>query len=161
MEPMEQKLKMIIRAATPEDALMLLKWRNDPYVRAMSRHGDIIDTASHCQWYAQALQSPDKILFIGEVEGKSIGMVRFDRHRSSLWEVSILLAPEARGQRNSRELLKMAINNFEKKYRKVFLLAMIKQCNAPSIRIFKSLNFKIESENLKYLVLILNNQIIT
>jgi len=134
--------QLIVRPAMPEDGRELLKWRNDPYVRAMSRHSDVIDAAHHAQWYERALASPDKILLVGLVAGQRIGMVRFDRCRLSMWEISIMVAPESRGLGISRPLLQNAMACFHQLHGGSSLLAVIKKCNMPSLRIFESLGFK-------------------
>lgn len=148
--------QLIIRTATPEDVMDLFRWRNDPHVRAMSRQSDLIDVASHCQWYKRVLTSSDKLLLIGILAEQSIGMVRFDRDQQSMWEISIMLAPESRGQGISRVFLEKAICFFYTIHHGASLLAVIKKCNIASLRLFKSLNFKKTIEHFEFIDLILD-----
>lgn len=142
--------QLIIRPAKPEDVMDLLRWRNEAHVRAMSRHNDIIDDGCHRRWYERALTSSDKLLLIGVLSGQSIGMVRFDRHQFSMWEISIMLAPESRGQRISRTFLEKSICLFCTMHPESSVLAVIKKCNTPSLHLFKSLNFARTSEDSEF-----------
>jgi len=87
-----------VRPATDADAELLLSWRNDPRTRAWSRTTDVVTTADHRDWLARVLADPDRRLFVAEHGGRPVGTVRFDRESGRTWEVSITVAPEARGR---------------------------------------------------------------
>jgi L-amino acid N-acyltransferase YncA len=137
----------VVRPAVPTDALDLLNWRNDSYVRNMSRKTDVISVEEHLKWFENVLNSQNKLILMGSINELKIGMVRFDKHAKKLWEVSIVLAPSARGKKISKYFLKKAISYFCLKHSNSFIFAEIKQCNEPSIKLFQSLNFSLKSHN--------------
>jgi spore coat polysaccharide biosynthesis predicted glycosyltransferase SpsG/RimJ/RimL family protein N-acetyltransferase len=91
-----------VRSATEADAELLLAWRNDPQTRASSRTTDVIALPDHLAWLRGVLADPDRLLFVAEHGGRAVGTVRFDRtgadRKGAGWEVSITVAPEARGR---------------------------------------------------------------
>ena len=131
-----------VRPASHDDAQDLLRWRNDPHTRAMSRHEDFINESDHCSWFAKVLQDPGKVLLIGLIGERSIGSARFDLMEPGVWEVNVALAPEARGQRLSCPFLAMALQYLYAKREVTTVLAEIKSCNEPSVRLFTGLGFK-------------------
>lgn len=96
-----------VRRAETADASRVLVWRNDPAVRAASRSSDLIDAAAHEAWFAAVLRDPQRHLLIGEVDGRAVGVMRFDLAEAAA-EVSIYLAPDAGGRGLGAELLSAA-----------------------------------------------------
>jgi spore coat polysaccharide biosynthesis predicted glycosyltransferase SpsG/RimJ/RimL family protein N-acetyltransferase len=86
------------RDAGPPDADLLLAWRNDPATRASSRSQDPVARADHVRWLDGVLADPTRLLLVVEHTGRPAGTVRFDRVDDALWEVSITVAPHARGR---------------------------------------------------------------
>lgn len=133
--------RVTIRPALSEDALTLLGWRNDPSVRAASRNTEIIEESAHLRWYESALASPTRLLLVGLLDGNPYGMVRFDRHEPPLWEVSILVAVQARGRGYGQPLLREALAYFHGQHPRTPVLAVVKKDNITSRRLFLSLQF--------------------
>jgi RimJ/RimL family protein N-acetyltransferase len=100
-----------IRLATSTDSLEVLRWRNELGSRMNSRENDLIPLETHEKWFEQVLNNPERVLLIGESDdAQSLGQVRFDRVgiEAFSYEVSITLAPEARGQGLALPLLSAA-----------------------------------------------------
>jgi RimJ/RimL family protein N-acetyltransferase len=133
--------QLVVRRALPEDVMDILHWRNDPHVCAMSRQNEPIHEAEHRTWYSRAVDDPDRLLIIGSLAGQKVGIVRFDRLQESLWEVSITLAPEARGQGLGRRLLELALECLHVAHASAEVLAVARLSNEPSVRLFLSLGF--------------------
>src|SRR5699024_1276653 len=93
------------RPATLADSSLLLRWRNDPETRAVSRSTDRVSWEGHTGWYARAVEAPERELYVIERGGAPVGTVRFDALEGPEGEVSITLAPEARGLGRSRPVL--------------------------------------------------------
>lgn len=138
---------LIVRTAQPEDVMDVLRWRNDPLVCAMSRDTQPISEQIHKAWYSRAIDDPSRLLLIGVHDGQKIGMVRFDHRQASSWEVSIMVAPKARGQGMGRHLLQMALEQLRAVYAPTCLLATIRLNNQPSLRLFHALGFNQESDD--------------
>jgi RimJ/RimL family protein N-acetyltransferase len=123
---------MKLRPATAKDAQALFDWRNDPVTRAMSVSGDPVDWEEHLLWLESALASPVRSILIAE-DGVPHGTVRLDRDIRT--EVSITLAPSARGLGLAAPILRLATDG-----RGPFV-ARIRPDNAASRRAFEAAGF--------------------
>jgi ribosomal protein S18 acetylase RimI-like enzyme len=102
------------------------------------------------------LNDPTRLLLIGVLEGKKIGIVRFDHCRESLWEVSINIADEARGHGVGRHLLRMALRRLYSVYSPASVLAVARLNNEPSLKLFHALGFNRESDDGVFASLVLS-----
>ncbi|WP_052207592.1 bifunctional UDP-2,4-diacetamido-2,4,6-trideoxy-beta-L-altropyranose hydrolase/GNAT family N-acetyltransferase [Sinomonas humi] len=125
-----------VRPATLSDAAQLFHWRNDPSVRAASRSTGELQWDGHVAWLERALQRPDVVLLLAEAEGLAAGTVRFDAHGDRDWEVSITLAPPARGRGIARTILNKAEERFRRDHPEATLHAVMRTSNEPSYRLF-------------------------
>lgn len=82
-----------IREATLEDAAPLHQWRNHDAIRRVSRNAEPIAWEDHLAWFKSVMDDPRRFVLIGEQDGKSVGVVRFDVADSEA-EVSIYLVPD-------------------------------------------------------------------
>ena len=85
-----------IRHASFEDSLNLFTWRNQAYVREVSRNKTEIQWDQHQKWLNSVMISEDKHLLIGEISGNPVGVVRFDIV-DEVAEVSIYLVSKEIG----------------------------------------------------------------
>jgi len=97
---------LVARPATLDDARLLLDWRNDPVTRAGSRSRDEVAWEDHVAWLTRTLGSSERRLLVVESEGAPVGVVRWDDLGDRDWEVSITVAPAARGQGRALPLLR-------------------------------------------------------
>lgn len=96
---------MRLRPATMDDAERLFRWRNDPVTRAASVNRDPVAWADHLAWLEASLADPLRDILIAE-DGVPVGTLRLDRDIRT--EVSITLAPAARGHGQAAPLLRLA-----------------------------------------------------
>lgn len=108
----------------------------------MSRNSAPLDESAHVAWFARALQDPQRSLLIAETAYGTFAMVRFDVLVPPEWEISIVLAPEARGQGLGRSALAAAVDYFFKLHADGRVLASVKNDNTISQRLFLSQGFK-------------------
>jgi UDP-2,4-diacetamido-2,4,6-trideoxy-beta-L-altropyranose hydrolase len=94
-----------LRRAQLEDCRAVYAWRNDEQTRRFSHDSSYIPYADHERWYIRALANPNRILLIGEAEGRSVGVLCCDLEQSKA-TVSIYLAPEWRGHGLGARLLR-------------------------------------------------------
>ena len=96
-----RKRSLCLYPAVTADALEILAWRNDEVTRKMSGTVELINEASHLEWFEKAIVNPKMMLLIAvdeHTKGK-IGMVRFDLNDDfSRAEISININPEFRGK---------------------------------------------------------------
>ena len=142
----EQPAKIRLRRADPRsdsaDSRAVWEWRNDPATRAMSRNSEVISWEAHSAWYERVAVAPDRVLLIAEFECEAIGMVRFDMHVADAAEISINLAPAARGRRLARPLIEAAKDYGFAVLDLQRIDAAIKPENAVSMRVFEAAGFK-------------------
>lgn len=81
-----------VRPAQAADAAQLYQWRNHPSIRRVSRTTDLIDWPAHQNWLASVLDNSERVLLIGEVATRPIGVVRFDV-AGNCAEISIYMVP--------------------------------------------------------------------
>ncbi|MCH6469664.1 bifunctional UDP-2,4-diacetamido-2,4,6-trideoxy-beta-L-altropyranose hydrolase/GNAT family N-acetyltransferase [Sinomonas terrae] len=125
-----------VRPATLSDAAQLFYWRNHPSVRAVSRSTGELQWDGHVAWLERALQRSDVVLLLAEADGLAAGTVRFDAHGDRDWEVSITLAPAARGRGIARTVLRAAEDRFRREHPEATLHAVMRTSNEPSYRLF-------------------------
>jgi L-amino acid N-acyltransferase YncA len=130
-----------LRRAAPEDSRTVWLWRNDYRTRSSSQTKEPIPWLDHARWWREAFQSADRHLMIAELAGQPVAFVRFDRVGESDFEVSINLAPSARGSGLGAQTLADACGAFRKEHGPVKLLATIHRDNAASRNIFGKLGF--------------------
>ena len=69
-----------LRPADAGDEALLLRWANDPQVRASSFSPDLIARSDHHYWFRQGLADPNRLFLIATAaDGCPIGQIRFDR----------------------------------------------------------------------------------
>jgi len=139
---------MRVRPATSEDSIEILRWRNDLNSRLSSRNSEIIPFEAHQVWFEQVMSDPERVLLIGEnTDGQPMGQVRFDRMRTEpdTYEVSITIAPEARGRGFSLQLLTAAEDQLLQTTGFLILRAYVDVGNKVSERLFETGGYSIIS----------------
>lgn len=139
---------MIIRPATYQDSDDLFAWRNDALTRAMSITSDVVERKDHNQWFEATLSNLNRILYIGEMNDKKIGMCRFDIDENTAC-LSINLNPLARGKEMATPFLQKSVDMFWDEYQ-CDLTATIKQDNIASIKCFEKVGFQHKKSDSSY-----------
>lgn len=99
----ESSLRM--RSATPDDLMMIWKWRNEPQTRAVSFNPAWIPLDEHKQWFSRNLADPlSRILIATDLDGSPVGEVRFSLQGDEA-EISVILDPHYRGKGMGRYLI--------------------------------------------------------
>ena len=132
----------IARPARGEDAALLLEWRNDPATRAASRSTGAVQLEDHLDWLYRVLADAARTLFVVEHVGEPVGTVRFDRSSAGMWEVSVTLAPQARGRGLAEHVLACAEEAWRRgSPRSAALLAFVRPENTASERLFAAAGY--------------------
>ena len=137
---------VMFRRADGGDRDLLLEWANEAATRAASFRQAPIDPETHARWFAARLSSPDAGIWIGEMDGRPIGQVRVERIDGPRGEISISLAPEARGQRLARPLLLAGIAEADRVLKINTFVAAVRHGNAASLALFRGSGFSEETE---------------
>jgi spore coat polysaccharide biosynthesis predicted glycosyltransferase SpsG/RimJ/RimL family protein N-acetyltransferase len=125
-----------VRRATAADSDLLLAWRNDPLTRRWSVTTDPVPVDDHRRWLAKALT--DRVLLVAEEHGTPIGTVRFDPRGPGEAEVSITLAPAARGRALAGPVLGAAHDELPG----VRVVARVHRDNHASRRLFAAAGYR-------------------
>lgn len=80
------------RRASAADSEAILRWRNDPEVRAKSLDNRTIDARTHATWMQRVLADPKRVLLIAEDARGPVGVVRFDLDGAEA-EISVYRTP--------------------------------------------------------------------
>ena len=134
-------------------------WRNDPITRYYSRNNKMISWEDHDSWFRQLITHSECYLYIGMTVSpcikNSIGMIRFDICSSSPkeCEVSINIAPNARGKGYGRLLLEKGTTEFTQEIkRSIRVIAEVRSDNVASTRLFRSAGYSRIKTNEKNLI---------
>ena len=128
--------RVTLRRATRDDAALLRAWRNDDATRAMSLSTELVSEATHTTWLDATLSSEMRRLFVATAEGALVGQVRLDDIGAGALELSLTVAPEARGRGLGADLL-LAAEDEARDLGADILIARIKEANDRSVSVFK------------------------
>lgn len=127
-----------IRPANLDDAGLLLEWRNDKHSRQASRNQNVISLDAHIDWLQRVLGSDEAMVVIAEQRGVPVGSVRAEQ-RNGLWEMSWVLAPEARGKGLAKEMVITFRESLDGD-----VAAWVKEENVASIKIAAALGLTLQ-----------------
>jgi len=134
-------LQVRVRSARDADCEAMHEWRNEAAVRLASRDPAPIDYETHRRWFTSTLADSGRLLLVGEVAGKPVGVVRYDIDGRSA-RLSIYLAPGSEGQGFGAELLQAAESRLGEARPEVeHVVAEVLGINEPSRRLFESSGF--------------------
>src|SRR5207245_4537328 len=94
---------------------------------------DVISDDDHHQWFARKLADPTCALLVVEEAGRPVGQVRLDRIHGELAEISIGLAPDARGRGLGRDALRLAVSEAPQLLGVKSIKAFVKPVNDASL----------------------------
>lgn len=136
---------IVMRRVNPNDLLNLFDWRNHPNIRSVSKNGDSISWENHQKWFANVINSNDKVLLIGENNGDPIGVVRFDK-QTEVADVSIYLVPDVNHSGQGRNLLSSAEQWIKENHSDIkYIRAIVLGNNNKSQQMFINSNYTIET----------------
>lgn len=129
---------MNLRLAKKEDSKTLFDWRNEESVCLQSINTEPIPWETHTTWFERSLMNPNRQIYLAEVDGEAVGMIRWDKDEEKDYhELSWLLGLEFRGKGYSKQMLGLIIDqNLGRLY------AQIKKDNVPSLAMVRSFGFK-------------------
>ena len=90
---------MKIKKATYEHSKYIWQCRNDKFTRKMSKNSNHITWENHEKWFSKVIMDPDIFFYIGEIENKLMGSVRFVKHEKNLddYFLNINISSDSRG----------------------------------------------------------------
>lgn len=132
-----------LRRATAADALTTYAWRNSPEVRRYSGNGKEIQQADHERWFSALLLDPNKALLIGEIDGRAVGVLRFDDVMAKEAIVSVYLVPSELGKGYGPLLLRSGQRWLTAEYPELrWIVARIHADNKSSVAAFTEAGYR-------------------
>jgi len=133
-----------IRKARWTDKDLLFSWRNLPEIVALSASGKSVEYKEHLNWFKNYLDRCG-LMFIIKNKNEPVGQLRFDKLDANKMAVTIYLIPNKTGQSIGRSAFNQGLDYLRKEVTlPIILVANIKDTNAPSIKFFKKLGFRME-----------------
>jgi RimJ/RimL family protein N-acetyltransferase len=126
-----------LHAVEEKHAELLLRWRNDDGTRRRSLSPEPVLWESHVDWLREKLADDDAVLFLGTLDGSAVGHVRVDRTTPRSGEISVVVAPEARGRGVGRELIATGSVEAARALELEKIVAIVKPDNVASLRAFE------------------------
>lgn len=130
------------RRVRHEDCDTLFGWRNTPWLIELGASRRVVPYGEHQQWFAESLTSQKRELFIVEVLGAPVGMIRFDLLDANDAEVSIYLMPPYQGRGYGRQAFLASAPDFMMRRGISRIIARVLPQNARSARFFENLEFR-------------------
>ena len=132
---------LLLRRAVPDDAKQLHGWANDPTTRQASFNTEPISWETHVAWLQRRLADENCAFFIVEDGTQAVGTVRFDRREAAVAEISLSLAPAARGRGFGPKLIRFATFTVLDEGFCDEVRGRVKNTNTPSLRAFERAGF--------------------
>ncbi len=98
--------RIVLRRAVWDDCNSVYKWRYAEETLRYIFNTESISLAAHRDWFQATLENPDMILLIGEIEGKPVGVVRYDISETEAL-ISVYLVPGIQGQGIGTKLIQV------------------------------------------------------
>lgn len=137
---------VVLRPAGADDAVAVWSWRQDPRTRAASFSADDIDLDDHLAWFADVLVDGRRRLYVVEHADVPVGVVRFDDAGEGRWEISINLAPGARGVGLGAVAIDAGVARLVDDVGEVTrVTARVRLTNEASLRVFRRAGFVVAS----------------
>lgn len=134
---------LCVRPATAADAQMMFDWRGDEAIRAVSLQSGALEWHRHLAWLDRALENPACKLFVGEIGGRPVGVIRFDFASEARAEVSLYLDPALHGLGLGPRLLLAG----EETVGARIIEATVLSGNRPSQRLFERCGYQLASSD--------------
>jgi len=133
---------LYLRRATLEDAHLLLEWANNSVTRQASFNSEPIPWETHVAWLQRRLNDAQCAFYIAEDGTQAVGTVRFDHREAGVAEISLSLAPAARGRGQGPKLIRLGTFSVLDEGFCTEVRGRVKQSNTPSLRAFERAGFR-------------------
>jgi len=149
--------KYTLRKIIDTDEALLFYWINDPEVRKWSFNKCAITLDEHRIWFRQKLNDENVLIWILEHEKISAGMVRLEKKDTNVY-LNYLIAPQSRGKKLARKMLKMAMIELNNYWKNVKVLAFTLPENIASIKSLENAGFYLNGSSVEKKCYIFNSK---
>jgi UDP-2,4-diacetamido-2,4,6-trideoxy-beta-L-altropyranose hydrolase len=136
--------KVRIRPVLDTDISTLFRISNDQGTRSMSLSKTEISASEHISWFSSKRNSQSE-MFLAELNGCPVGLVRFDRSREENRTImSFAIDKPFRGMGLSKQVLEQAL---DKRKTREQVVAQVRNENLASIKVLISVGFRKNNQN--------------
>lgn len=134
-----------LKKAAKKDLQLTFTWQSTPEIRQFSRNPNTVSLAEHSQWFINSLALKTRHMFMICSEEQKLGVLRLDectplnidKAAPTRYEISILIAPQAQGQK----LAVKAMHALPKTFENSEVFAYVNVENHASQQLFRQANF--------------------
>lgn len=131
-----------IRRAVSDDCDSICEWRNAEETRRYIFDDKPIPLETHRIWFHNSFKNPDRILLIGEIDNKPVGVLRYDFSGNEAL-ISVYLVPGGQGQGVGSQLIRCGSRWLKEHCPNIKTInAEIFKENVASLRAFESAGYK-------------------
>lgn len=130
--------------ASIDDLDLTFQWQSDKKVRRFSRNPKPVVFEEHQQWFSQSLANKNRHIFMVCCAGEKVGVLRLDKLKKlsdaksiEQFEVSILIAPQAQGNK----LALKALHAIPSEFNQYEIFAYVQTENHASHKLFNQANY--------------------
>jgi len=96
---------VVIRELEKADRKALFEWRQDQLLYTDKKAPLAVAYKAHCTWFDHVQNDPNQCLYVGLIDTLRIGVVRFVKRSSRVYEVFVFLKPAYCGKGHLENLL--------------------------------------------------------
>lgn len=133
---MSNQLK--IRKVKIKDISFIYNLRNDRITRLSSLNIRRISFKNHKIWF---LKNWNSFFYLFMVKNKSAGYVKLKKD-NNIFLLNYALHNHFRGKKYSHKMILLLITKLEKKFKNIYIKAVVKKKNIRSLRNLQSINFR-------------------
>jgi RimJ/RimL family protein N-acetyltransferase len=144
--------RLSLRLAAAADESILLEWQSHPTTRRFARNSAVPSPSEHHDWFTARRADPDCLLTLITLDDAPAGMLRLDpvakaaSAAAPAYEISILVAPDERGNGAALEALR-----FLRRWQgKALLIATVLPGNDASAALFEAAGYRPGADGLLY-----------
>jgi len=131
-----------IRRASIKDCDSVYDWRNNEETRQYIFNTEPIQLETHRKWYIETINNPNRVLLIGEIDNKPVGVLRYDIN-NDIALISVYLVPGGHRKGIGSHLICCGSRWVRDNYPHVRAInAEIFSDNIASLRAFESAGYK-------------------
>ncbi|MDA9811370.1 GNAT family N-acetyltransferase [Flavobacteriaceae bacterium] len=147
-------MNLNLRKIELKDNQTLFEWANDNVTRQMSSEEHLISSEEHDVYIKKILRKKTTSQYLFEIDKTPIGTIKEEINtKKNIIQLSYTISPKYRNKGYSKQLLNIYLLN-----KKGTFQCLIKKINTPSIKLVKSLGFKLFYETNETFVFRLHKQ---
>lgn len=139
---MNTRARVQVRRARVEDAALVYRWRNDPFLLARSGRPREVAWDEHLAWMGRTLGNPARLLLIAEVDGTPAGKVRFELLRPGEAVITAALVETFTGRGLGVEAIRAGVTEVTRLWGSLTLVAWVRADNAWARKAFVKAGFQ-------------------